>query len=455
MIEIPEQEPPEPPRSPYFHARLFVLVFTAIMIVGTLVLMLPWVTESGDRTPVIDAIFTSMSALAVTGLVTVNTSAHWNFAGEAIILLLIQIGGLGFMVGASLILRLIGGRSLRNYLLIQDNMPTLSLRDAVVLTGKIARFTFIVEAIGAVLLTLRYMQDNPLHQAIWHGIFHSISAFCNAGFDLHGGFTSEAGYNESIWISLVLIGLIQAGGLSYMALADLFDKRRWQALNVNTKLVLVINLALIVAGTAVYLGAEWNGALQSMDASLRPLQAVFQSVSARTAGFVTVDFGDTSTFTNFFWIALMFVGGASGSTAGGVKLATVGIVLLAVWSEIHGQLEPQAYNRRIPVRLVMRAITVITLFFLFHFVMTLSLAGVEHLYGEQPSFVAVMVETMSAQSTSGLSMGITSDLSLPGKVLVMITMFVGRLGPLTIVYALQQREQTRRYRFPEAVVHIG
>lgn len=455
VIEIPAHEAPKSPPSPYFHARLFILIFVGILTVGSLLLMLPWVTNRGIGTAPIDALFTAMSALSVTGLVTLDTATHWNFAGQLIILILIQVGGLGFMVGASLVLRVIGGARLRHHMLIQDNIPTLSLHEAVTLAGKVALFTFLVEAVGAVLLTMRFMQDLSFADAVWHGIFHSVAAFCNAGFDLQGNFASFIGYQDSVWINVVLIGLIQAGAISYMALADVVDKRNWRRLAVNTKLVMTINLVLVVGGMIAFLGAEWNGVMQNTPTWTRPLQALFQSVSARTAGFATIDFGETSTFTDFFWVALMFVGGASGSTAGGVKMATVGIALVAVYSEIRGNNEPEVFHRRIPLHLVLRAITVITLFFLVHFTMTLALAGTEHLYGQQPSFVAVFFETMSAQATVGVSTGITPGLSTPGKLILVATMFIGWLGPLTVVYALQQREHVRKYRYPEATVHIG
>jgi trk system potassium uptake protein TrkH len=187
----------------------------------------------------------------------------------------------------------------------------------------------------------------------------------------------------------------------------------------------------------------------------RPLQALFESISGRTAGFTTTDFSGVSTVTTFSWVALMFVGGASGSTAGGIKMTTVAIVLIAVLSEIRGKNEPEIFNRRIPMSLVMRATTLVMLFIMINFVMTLALASTEHLYGQDPPFVAILFETVSAQATNGLSTGITPALSEPGKLILTAGMFIGRLGPLTLAYALAQRKQPPRYRFPETTVHIG
>lgn len=456
-IDLPEPERPSRPPNMLFHARVLVAAFALTIGLGTMLLALPWVTRGGESTPLIDALFTAVSALSVTGLVTLDTQTHWNWFGQLIILILIQIGGLGFMVGASLVLRMLGqsGTRLRHQLLIQDNMPTMSLREAMSLVRRITRFTFIAEGIGAILLTARFAADMPFERALWHGIFHAVSAFCNAGFDLQGNFASFIGYRDSVWVSGVMIGLIQLGALSYIAFSDIFEKRQWRTLAANTKIILIANAALIaIAGTA-FLFAEWNGALATSEPWTRPMQALFQSVSARTAGFATVDFSTVSTFTDFLWVAVMFIGGASGSTAGGIKLATATVVLLAVYSEVRGRADVDFFNRRIPMRLVTRSLAVVSLFFLFHFLMTLALTATEHLYGTRPSFVKLLFETMSAQATVGLSAGLTPEISTPGKLILVLTMFVGRLGPLTLVYALQQRERRRRYRFPEATVHIG
>lgn len=419
--------------------------------------MLPWVSRNGDPTAPTDAIFTAMSALSVTGLVTLDTATHWNWFGQFIILVLIQIGGLGFMVGTSLVLGLItrGRGRLRHQLLIGGNIPTLPLREAVSMARRIARFTFVVEAVGALLLTLRFMQDRDPATALWHGIFHSISAFCNAGFDLQGNFDSFTAFKGAIFLNAILIVLIQAGSLSYLAFEDIAENRRWRRLSGNTRLILTFNALLIIVGTAIFLSAEWSSAMADTPNSMKPLQALFQSVSARTAGFATADFSTATTVTDFAWLALMFIGGASGSTAGGIKLTTVAVILIAVISEVRGKVEPEAFNRRIPLPVVMRAITVATLFFLIHFTMTLVLMAVEQVYGQGPAFSAVLFEVMSAQATVGVSTGITPELSAPGKYIIILTMFIGRLGPLTVAYALAQREHPSNYRYPEMRVHIG
>ncbi len=420
-------------------------------------LMLPWASRSGESTSLPNALFTSMSALAVTGLVTVDTATHWSWFGQVVILVLIQIGGLGFMVGASIVLSTLRGgvSSLRHQMMISDNLPTLSLSDSVDMAGRIARFTLIIEATGALLLTLLFMRDRDPLDALWHGIFHSVSAFCNAGFDLQGGFQSLTAFEGAVALNFVFIVLIQAGALSYLAFHDVSENRRWRAFSVNTRIVLTFNLILTGLGMTFFLAAEWNGAMSHSPEWTRPLQALFESVSGRTAGFTTTDFSAVSTVTTFSWIGLMFIGGASGSTAGGIKMTTVAVVLIAVLSEIRGREEPEIFNRRIPLALVTRATALVMLFIVINFALTLALASTEHLYGIDPPFVAILFESVSAQATNGLSTGLTPDLSTPGKFLLVATMFIGRLGPLTLGYALAQRRRRSRFRYPETTVHIG
>jgi trk system potassium uptake protein TrkH len=458
VISLPEpvgrKEAPSVRRS----AKIFITALAVLVVVGAVLLALPFTARSGEATAWEDALFTAMSATAVTGLVVVDTADHWNGFGQFIILVLIQAGGLGFMVGASLVLRMIGrggGSRLRDALLVQDGAPTVSVREALDLSRKIVRFTFVTEAIGAVVLSVRFARDMPWDQAIWQGMFHAVSAFCNAGFDIQGQFQSLAPYRESIWINLTIMVLIQAGALSYIVLADTAAKWRWSRLATNSRLVLLFNAALVAVGTVSFLIAEWNGAMSDTSMAYRPLVAMFQSVSTRTAGFATEDFTQLSSFTLFVLIGLMFVGGSSGSTAGGVKLQTFGLIVVAVASTVKGQDEPEIFNRRIPIPLVLRALAVATLFFAAHFLVTLSLAATEYLYGVEPTFQALLFEAMSALATVGLSTGITPDLSMPGKLILVAAMFFGRIGPLTAAYALQRRQEVKRYRFPAAHVNIG
>jgi trk system potassium uptake protein len=458
VIKLPTLGPRPVIRNVRSNAKTFVVALLAVVALGTLLLATPWTTESGESTPVIDAMFTAVSATAVTGLITVDTQTHWNFFGEIVILALIQTGGLGFMVGASLVLQTLrrGQTRLSDVLLVQDGAPTLSLREAHELTGRIVRFTIAVEAAGALLLTLRFSRDMEFTEALWYGTFHAISAFCNAGFDLQGSFQSLAPYQTSLWINGVVMALIQAGALSYIVFADIAKRRRWTDFSLDTKLVMIANLVLLVVGAVVFLISEWSRSLSPVPEASRPLAALFQSVSARTAGYATVNLADLHAVTMFVWVGIMLIGGASGSTAGGVKLTTIGVVVAAVISTLRGQEETTLFRRRLATGLVFRAMAVIALMVLVHFLVTVSLGVTEDLIGHSDiSFISLMFEAMSALATVGLSTGITPSLSTGGKLLLCFAMLFGRLGPLTAAYSLQRRQHPVRYRLPVAPVRIG
>lgn len=439
------------------HAQRFAAGVSLLILIGGFLLMLPFAAESGESTPAIDAFFTSISAMSVTGLVTVDTATHWSFFGELVILLLIQVGGFGFMVGTSLVLIALGrGSSLRDSLLMQDGSPTMSLRDVTSLSKRIIRFILVTEGVGAVLLFSHFIQHESLFSAIWMSVFHAISAFCNAGFDLNGNFRSVADLNGSPLVLVTLMGLIQFGALSYMVLYDVWKKREWRSLYLDSKLVLITNVVLIAAATLLFLIIEWNSAMADTPQWARPMNALFQAIAARTAGFASINFDDAHPSTLFLWVAIMLVGGAAGSTAGGVKLATIAVLVLAVLSTLKGQEEPQAFGRRIASSLVFRGMALVALFLIAHFVLTLALAITEDVYNNSElGFMPLMFEAMSALATVGLSTGITPDLSIPGKIVLCVAMFLGRLGPITAAYALQRRQEPTRYRFPEASIRIG
>jgi len=457
VIEAPELNGTREAPSVQLHAKRFILAYIAIVIVGATLLGFPFATEHDVQTRPIDALFTAVSASAVTGLTVVDTQDHWSFFGELVILILMQIGGLGFMVGASLILVSLGrGGSLRDALLLQDGSPTLSLREAVGLSRRILIFTFSIETIGAVMLTLRFWRDEPFPVALWWGIFHAVSAFCNAGFDLMGGFRSMAPYETSPWINATLIVLIQAGALSYMVLHDAWTRKRWSRWSLDTKLVLLTNFILVALGAILFLMTEWHAALGHTPDIAKPMVAIFQSVSVRTAGLTTVSFGDANSPTVFLWIAMMVVGGASGSTAGGIKLATAAVIFIAVISTLRGQTQTQAFGRRIPTYQVFRAMAIIAVYIATHFTFTMILAFTEDVLGPNDlTFLGLMLEAMSAAATAGLTTGITPELSDLGKGVLCLAMFFGRLGPLTLVYALIRREKVTRYRYPESPIRMG
>jgi len=457
VIAVPDEQVRREVPNVRSSAKRFVLAFTLIVVAGAILLSLPITTESGEGTDPVDALFTAMSASSVTGLVVVDTQDHWNFLGELVILVLVQVGGLGFMVGASLVLASLGrSLTLRESLLLQDGAPTLSLQEATQLSKRILRFMFTFEAVGAVILTARLLGERSFGVAVWHGVFTSVSSFCNAGFDLEGEFQSVVGFSDSVIFYVTSFVLIQAGALSFITFSDVWAKRAWKRFALDTKLVLIANGLLLAGGAGIFLAREWQNAMAGCADWLKPMTALYQSASVRTAGFAAMPFGEVHPATVFLSIGAMLVGGAAGSTTGGVKLATIAILALAVVSTVRGQADAQAFGRRISTTLVFRAMAVTALFLFAHFLLTLGLAISEDVVaGNEFGFLAIMLETMSAVATAGLSIGITPDLSAPGKILLCIGMFVGRLGPLTAVYALQRRQRPTRYRFPEATIRIG
>jgi trk system potassium uptake protein TrkH len=458
IIQLPVPEHRRNTPNARDHALIFINAFALISVLGAVLLALPWTTESGRRTDVPDALFTSVSAMAG-AFASVDTADHWNFAGELIILLLIQAGGLGFMVGASIVLqtlrRGLHSYSLRDTLMIRDGAPALSLGEAVDLSRRILRFTLITELIGALLLTIRFAAEMPLHNAVWQGVFYSVSSFCNAGFDLTGGFRSLVPYQSSLWINVVVIVLAQLGALSYVVIADVAAGRHWRAFSFETKLILSLNFLLVGIGAIAFLGSEWNGAMTGLGPGTKVLASIFQSVSTRSAGFATVDLSQVNDFTLFVFVGLMFLGGAPGSTAGGVKLTTFGVVAIAVLTALRGREEPQMFGRRIPTALVFRAMAVIALMAAALFAGTLLLVITEEIFGDKQGFLKLLFEATSALGSDGLSTGITPMLSTAGKFVLCGVLFFGKVGPLTVAYALQRRQEDVRYRFPEATVRIG
>lgn len=457
VIELGEGPDSEGKPTVTLHAKLFVFAVLVVFVVGTILLMLPWATEDGRRTSLIDAFFTSVSAFSVTGLVIVDTQIHWSLFGEIVILALIQLGGFGFMVGTSVMLIALGrGNSLRANMMMQDGSPTMTLQDASQLSLKILKFMVIVEAVGAVVLTFHFLRFESLGVSIWWGIFHSISSFCNAGFDLQSQWGGMNSHNESPAILMTVGGLVQLGAISYMVMADVWKRRAWQPLQLDTKLVLITNAAVIGISTVLFMVVEWNAAMSEVSAPWKPMNAMFQAMAARTAGFASVDWTQANDATMYLWIVVMMIGGAAGSTAGGVKLATIAIIVMAVASTVRGQTDPQAYGRRVAPQIVFRSLAIVALFMTTHFVLSMCLVITEDIMNtRQFSFLSLMFEMMSALATAGLSTGVTEHLSIGGKLVLVVGMFIGRLGPITVAYALQNKQKQERFRFAEANVRIG
>lgn len=434
---------------------LFVILITA----GTGLLMLPFSTASGESPRFMDALFTATSAACVTGLVVVDTATHWSGFGQVVILLLIQIGGFGIMAGSTLLLMIFLGRrtTLRSRLEVQESLGGLELGTVTTVLKRIAIFTIVVEVVGAIVLSIAFMAGPeagpPWHpMGIWWGIFHAISAFNNAGFDITGGFRSLTPFVDD-WVVLLTIGVILSlGGLGFAIVGDAVSRRRWVRLALETKIVLAATVALLVGGALLIGFTEWSNpdTLGALPAEQRLLNALFESTTLRTAGFTALD---TSAFldeTLFVVMALMFIGGASGSTAGGIKINTFSVLLIAIVSTVRGLPSAMAFGRRIQHAIVYRALAVALLAIAFVFVVGIGLT-----LTTEATFVQTLFEAVSAFGTVGASTGITPEMSDSARMITVVAMFIGRLGPLTLVLALTARARPIPYRPALESVRIG
>jgi trk system potassium uptake protein TrkH len=434
-------------------ALVFVCGFAGFIAVGALVLSLPVASAAGQRTPLLDALFTATSAVCVTGLVVFDTGTYWSGFGQIVILVLIQLGGFGFMTSSTLLLLLLRRReTLRERILLREALGGGGLGSAVRLARRVILFTLVAEAAGAVALSLAFLGEVEPPRAVWWGVFHAISAFNNAGFDLVGGFRSLVPFNHQPVILLAVAGLIIAGGISYTVVQDLVTRRQFVRLTLDTKLVVVTTVMLIVLGSAGILFTERgnDATLGGMSAGPKLLNAFFTGVTPRTAGFNSVDTRAMTESGLFVLIGLMFIGGASGSTAGGIKVQTLSLLVFAVVSAVRGRNEVEAFHRRVPGGFVLRAIAVATLALAIVFVVALVLTLTERV-----RFLYLLFEAFSAFGTVGMSTGITPEVTPAGRALLCLTMFAGRLGPLTLALALAARERHTSYRWPAEEVKIG
>ena len=444
-------------RAPAPAVSLLVL-FAVLISVGTLLLMLPMSAADGHATRFIDALFTATSAACVTGLVVVDTANHWSPFGQVVIMVLIQLGGFGIMAGSTLLLFLFLRRTtLRDRVLVQESLGGMQLGTVTTLVKRIAIFTLVCELIGAVVLSIAFMAGpeagpkwHPL--GIWWGIFHAISAFNNAGFDLTGGFQSLIPFRDD-WVVLLTHGsLLVLGGLGFAIVGDVVAGRRWSRMALETKLVITTTIALLVGGTVLIGLIEWSNPLTlgAMPAEQRVLNAFFESATLRTAGFTALDTGALVESTLFVVMALMFIGGASGSTAGGIKVNTFAVLLIAITSTVRGEPSATAFGRRIKHAIVYRALAVLILSIGFVFLVGLGLT-----LTTDATFVQTLFEAVSAFGTVGASTGITPELSDPARLITSVAMFIGRLGPLTLVLALAARAHPVSYRPAVESVRIG
>ena len=470
IFRVPRVEPWRIPlslvRVPKFQSISVAVViwgFAITIAIGAVLLMLPISSQTHEWTYFPDALFMSTSAVCVTGLAVVESGTHFSFFGQAVLLVLMQIGGFGFMASATLLL-LAFGRSvgLREKLVIAESMGVERLGGLLSLLLGIAFFSLICEGIGAVLLYIRFSQlDITPGAAVWQSIFHAVSAFNNCGLDIIGHGNSITDYKNDPLVVLTIAGLIILGGLSFLVVWDVFKKRSFSKLSLDSKMVIAVTAFLLVVGTVVLLAMEYHNTdtLGSMSLPQKVLDAFFQSVTPRTAGFNVVNVGLMTAYSLFFTIMLMFVGGASGSTAGGIKVNTFGVLLATVWSSLRGKEHAEAFGREMRPQLIHRALAVAMLSLglvgIVTLVLTVTEAHSTTADGKPFQFIQILFEEVSAFGTVGLSTGITPFLTLAGKFIIIATMFAGRLGPLTLALSLVQGQRTSKYRYPQDQVRIG
>jgi len=432
--------------------QILVTGFAAVILVGAVLLTLPFSLQPGKTPDFLTSLFTATSAVCVTGLVVVDTGTHWSTAGQVIILLLIQVGGLGFMSMATFFSILMGRRiNLRERLLIKEALNQLNIEGIVRLAKYVFVFTFGTELIFALILGLRWSADMGFRRGMWYGLFHSVSAFNNAGFDIFGGFKSLTEYKEDVVVIMSITTLIILGGIGFSVIADIYRSRKGlKRLSLHSKLVLTITTILLAAGAILILLLEWSNTLAELNPAGKLLASYFQSVTPRTAGYNTLDIAALHGSTQFLLIVLMFIGASPGSTGGGIKTSTFGALSLAVLSQVAGKDDAEVFGRRIPKWQIYKSLAIafmaLALVMFMAFLLEIT---------ENASFLKVLFETVSAFGTVGLTMGLTPELTSAGRILIILTMFAGRLGPLTVALAMAKRRKRAVFRFPEENIIVG
>ncbi|MCD3217745.1 Trk family potassium uptake protein [Clostridium botulinum C] len=426
--------------------------FFIVIMVGTMLLMLPIASKSGVITPFVDAFFTSTSAVCITGLTTLNTAGYWNYFGTTIIIILIQVGGLGFMSFTTLIALLLGKRiTLKERLVMQEAMNSFSLQGLVKLAKYILIFTFSVEGIGALFLSTKFIPRYGLLKGIYFSLFHSISAFCNAGFDLTGD--SLVPYANNTVVILTISLLIIVSGLGFAVWAEIYNYKGVEKISTHSKVAISMTMFLVIAGWGLMYLFEMKNpqTIQHMSIKGKLLSSLFASVSPRTAGFYSMSLPDMTLAGKVLTMIFMFIGGCPGGTAGGVKTTTIGILLMTVICVIKNREDTQIFERTIGKNLVYKSFVIVTIAMGVVIMDTMILSFTE----TGSSLEYILYEVTSAFGTVGLTLGLTPHLSIVGKFLICATMYIGRIGPLTLVMALSSKKDKSLIKYPDGKILVG
>lgn len=444
--------------------RIIAIGFLIGILIGTILLSLPIASKDGSATSIVDAAFTATTSLCVTGLTTVTTATHWSFFGQMVILLLIQFGGLGVVTFTTTLLLFLGKRiTLTDRLLIQESYNLDTLSGLVKLVKKVIIGSFCVEGVGALFYAFQFIPEYGIFKGIWYSIFHSISAFCNAGIDLIGD-SSFVKYRDNTWMNLVTMALIILGGIGFPVWWDIIGnvkkaikqeiqrRQLFRKLSVHTKLVLTMTLFLIVLGTLLTFLLEYNNpdTLGNLTLKNKIMASLFQSVTTRTAGFATIPQQNFKPASSIIYLVWMFIGGSPSGTAGGVKTVTIAVILLSTISIVRGNKDVEIFKRKVSEQYLRKALAVIIVSYTIMFTMTIVLTAVQG-----SSFLDTIYEVTSSIATVGLTRNMTGSLNTMGKIIIMLTMYFGRIGPITLALALNVKNKHGEKVLPEGKFLIG
>lgn len=434
--------------------QIVALGYFCVAVIGTILLLLPISTMDGSST-LLEAMFTAVSASCVTGLVLVDTSTHWTLFGQTVIMFLIQIGGLGFMtIGVRFMLLVRRKISLREREVMVESINAYQLGGIVKLAGKIVAGTFLIEGIGAMLLAIRFIPEFGFPKGLFYSIFHAVSAFCNAGFDLMGvkePFGSLVFYSDDILINFTIMALIIIGGIGFFIWDDIYNHRlKWKRYYLHTKIVLATTAILIFGSAFLFFILESSATGAGISMKERVLTALFQSVTCRTAGFNTIDTGGMSEGSKLLSMLLMFIGGSPGSTAGGIKTTTFAVLVLYMISGAKREVHATVFGRSLMADALGKAVSIFTINLGVALIGALLLCAIQPLSG-----IDVLFEVFSAMGTVGLSTGITRELTAASACVITLLMFLGRVGSVSLASALLEKKAKPPVTLPTEKIIIG
>lgn len=438
------------------HAKMIAMGYFLVIILGSVLLMLPQATRPGLKTTYLDALFTATSATCVTGLAVVDTATHWSLLGQIIILAMIQVGGLGFMtIGVMFAMLLKRSISLKVRGLLQESMNSIQLGGVVKMAKYVVKGTIVVEGVGALLLMCVFIPRFGVPKGIYYGIFHAISAFCNGGFDLMGAeyepYCSFCPLADDVLLNVVIMSLITIGAIGFFVWKDVLEhKISFSKYSLHTKLAICSTVFIFIISSILFYLFEKDGLMKGMGIQETLLTSMFSSVTPRTAGFNTIDTAGLSNSSFMLTLVLMFIGGSPASTAGGIKTVTFSVMLIYVWSNLRSKTGCNVYGRRIPDEAIKKASIVIMINLMLAIMAVLVIS-----YCQPIDLRDVLFEVFSAIGTVGMTTGVTRDLTVVSRIVIILLMYCGRIGSMSFALSFTQREKVAPVRLPEENIIVG